>query len=119
MIAFSALLTLVYWHQRASKIGVKSADQKSFAGWSKVQSEIYTVCQSCCPLFEKGVRFNGLVKFVWGNLIGTNIGAQVFSEWNRGELESFLIEITRDILKFHDTDGTSLIDKILDTAGQV
>jgi len=44
---------------------------------------------------------------------------QVFGEWNRGELESFLIEITRDILKFHDNDGMSLIDKILDTAGQV
>jgi len=44
---------------------------------------------------------------------------EVFGEWNHGELESFLIEITRDILKFHDTDGTSLIDKILDTAGQV
>jgi len=44
---------------------------------------------------------------------------QVFGEWNRAELESFLIEITRDILKFHDTDGTSLIDKMLDTAGQV
>jgi len=44
---------------------------------------------------------------------------QVFAEWNNGELESFLIEITRDILKYHDTDATSLVDKILDTAGQV
>ena len=43
----------------------------------------------------------------------------MFAEWNKGELESFLIEITRDILKFHDTDGASLVDKILDTAGQV
>ena len=45
--------------------------------------------------------------------------SQVFGEWNGAELESFLIEITRDILKFHDTDGSSLVDKILDTAGQV
>jgi len=44
---------------------------------------------------------------------------QVFAEWNNAELESFLIEITRDILKYHNTDGTSLVDKILDTAGQV
>jgi len=44
---------------------------------------------------------------------------KVFGEWNAAELESFLIEITRDILQFHDTDGTSLVDKILDTAGQV
>ena len=43
---------------------------------------------------------------------------QVFAEWNKGELDSFLIEITRDILAFKDTDGSPLVDKILDTAGQ-
>jgi 6-phosphogluconate dehydrogenase len=42
----------------------------------------------------------------------------VFSEWNKGELESYLIEITRDILAFKDADGQPLVDKILDTAGQ-
>ena len=42
----------------------------------------------------------------------------VFKEWNKGELDSYLIEITRDILAFKDTDGKSLVDKILDTAGQ-
>ncbi|HTI97469.1 MAG TPA: decarboxylating NADP(+)-dependent phosphogluconate dehydrogenase [Dongiaceae bacterium] len=43
---------------------------------------------------------------------------QVFAEWNQGELDSYLIEITRDILAFKDTDGTPMVDKILDTAGQ-
>jgi len=43
---------------------------------------------------------------------------QVFAEWNKGDLDSFLIEITRDILGFKDTDGSPLVDKILDTAGQ-
>src|SRR5258706_2166781 len=43
---------------------------------------------------------------------------EVFKEWNTGELDSYLIEITRDILAFKDTDGTPLVDKILDTAGQ-
>jgi len=43
---------------------------------------------------------------------------EVFKRWNEGELESYLIEITRDILAFKDTDGTPLVDKILDTAGQ-
>jgi 6-phosphogluconate dehydrogenase len=43
---------------------------------------------------------------------------QVFAEWNRGELDSYLIEITRDILAFKDKDGTPLVDKILDSAGQ-
>jgi 6-phosphogluconate dehydrogenase len=42
----------------------------------------------------------------------------VFAEWNRGELDSYLIEITRDILAYKDTDGQPLVDKILDTAGQ-
>ncbi len=40
--------------------------------------------------------------------------AQVFDEWNKGELDSFLIEITRDILKFKDTDGQPLVEKIRD-----
>jgi 6-phosphogluconate dehydrogenase len=42
----------------------------------------------------------------------------VFAEWNKGELDSYLIEISRDILAFKDTDGAPLVDKILDTAGQ-
>ncbi len=43
---------------------------------------------------------------------------EVFKEWNKGDLDSYLIEITRDILAFKDTDGAPLVDKILDTAGQ-
>lgn len=43
---------------------------------------------------------------------------EVFKEWNEGELDSYLIEITRDILAFKDTDGQPLVDKILDTAMQ-
>jgi len=35
-----------------------------------------------------------------------------------GELDSYLIEITRDILAYKDADGAPLVDKILDTAGQ-
>ncbi len=42
----------------------------------------------------------------------------VFSEWNKTGLAGFLNEITADILKFRDTDGKSLVDKILDAAGQ-
>jgi 6-phosphogluconate dehydrogenase len=42
----------------------------------------------------------------------------VFDQWNRGNLNSYLIEITRDILGFRDTDGQPLAEKILDTAGQ-
>jgi 6-phosphogluconate dehydrogenase len=58
------------------------------------------------------------------NLMKTGLGLtpdqmhEVFVEWNKGELNSYLIEISRDILAFKDTDGQPLVDKILDTAGQ-
>ncbi|WP_028486607.1 decarboxylating NADP(+)-dependent phosphogluconate dehydrogenase [Thiomicrorhabdus chilensis] len=43
---------------------------------------------------------------------------ETFAQWNQGVLDSYLIEITADILTFKDTDGNPLIDKILDAAGQ-
>jgi 6-phosphogluconate dehydrogenase len=42
----------------------------------------------------------------------------IFAEWNQGVLESYLIEITSEILKATAEDGSPLVDKILDTAGQ-
>lgn len=42
----------------------------------------------------------------------------VFSDWNKGELDSFLIEITAKVLAKKDDDGQPMVDKILDTAGQ-
>ena len=44
--------------------------------------------------------------------------AAVFKEWNQGELDSFLVEITGQILGHKDEDGSPLVDKILDAAGQ-
>ncbi len=43
---------------------------------------------------------------------------EVFTEWNKGDLDSYLVEITRDILGFRDENGEALVEKILDTAGQ-
>ncbi|XP_072931146.1 6-phosphogluconate dehydrogenase, decarboxylating [Epargyreus clarus] len=57
-----------------------------------------------------------LMKDVLG--LGQDEMAKVFDDWNKGELDSFLIEITRDILKFKDTDGKHLLPKIRDAAGQ-
>jgi 6-phosphogluconate dehydrogenase len=42
----------------------------------------------------------------------------VFAEWNKGELDSYLIDITSQIFAKKDEDGTPIVDKILDTAGQ-
>ncbi|MCD4831802.1 MAG: decarboxylating NADP(+)-dependent phosphogluconate dehydrogenase [Anaerohalosphaeraceae bacterium] len=43
---------------------------------------------------------------------------EVLTDWNAGELDSYLIEITRDILGYKDEDGNEVVDLILDTAGQ-
>ena len=42
----------------------------------------------------------------------------VMAKWNKGVLDSFLIEITRDVMYFKDDDGEALVEKILDSAGQ-
>ncbi|TAJ09744.1 decarboxylating NADP(+)-dependent phosphogluconate dehydrogenase [Marinilabiliaceae bacterium JC017] len=42
----------------------------------------------------------------------------VFNEWNKGDLDSYLIEITRDIMAYKDEDGLPMVEKILDAAGQ-
>lgn len=58
------------------------------------------------------------------HLMGEGLGNSVddmhtvFSHWNQGVLDSYLIEITANILPFKDEDGSPLLDKILDTAGQ-
>ncbi|HEX3941936.1 MAG TPA: decarboxylating NADP(+)-dependent phosphogluconate dehydrogenase [Acidobacteriaceae bacterium] len=44
--------------------------------------------------------------------------AEIFAEWNKGELDSYLIEISATIFAKKDEDGKPLVDKILDTAGQ-
>ena len=44
--------------------------------------------------------------------------ADIFEDWNKREVDSFLIEITRDILRVKDTDGQPLVTKIKDSAGQ-
>jgi 6-phosphogluconate dehydrogenase len=52
--------------------------------------------------------------------LGLNAGElhEVFAEWNRGELDSYLIDITAQIFAKRDDDGAPVVDKILDTAGQ-
>ena len=54
------------------------------------------------------------------DLLGMEAGemSDAFAEWNESELDSYLIEITRDILAYKDEDGKPIVDKILDTAGQ-
>ncbi len=53
-------------------------------------------------------------------LLGMDAFAQheVFKKWNSGVLDSYLIEITADILGYKEADGSPLVEHILDTAGQ-
>lgn len=44
--------------------------------------------------------------------------SSVMTKWNKGKLDSFLVEITRDILAYKDKDGVPMVEKILDSAGQ-
>jgi 6-phosphogluconate dehydrogenase len=57
---------------------------------------------------------------VMKDLLGMNDDEmhEVFKTWNEGDLDSYLIEITRDILAYKDEKGEPLVEKILDTAGQ-
>jgi 6-phosphogluconate dehydrogenase len=52
--------------------------------------------------------------------LGLNVEelSEIFTEWNKGELDSYLIEITAEIFLKKDDDGAPMVDKILDTAGQ-
>jgi 6-phosphogluconate dehydrogenase len=58
------------------------------------------------------------------NLLSAALGlnadelAEVFNDWNKGELDSYLIQITAEIFAKKDEDGTPMVDKILDAAGQ-
>ncbi len=58
--------------------------------------------------------------FLLKNVLGCNADEMhtIFDEWNKGVLNSFLIEITSHIFSTKDTDGKPLLDKILDVAGQ-
>lgn len=50
--------------------------------------------------------------------LSTDEMSEVFAEWNKGELDSYLIDITSHILAYRDEDGSAVVEKILDTAGQ-
>ena len=67
--------------------------------------DMQLICEAY-QLLERGLGLNALELH------------EVFAEWNKGELDSFLIEITTDIFAKKDDDGQPMIDKILDTAGQ-
>ena len=113
------------------------------AAWERVKPVFQAICaktaegEPCCDFVGEGgaghfvkTVHNGIeygdmqlicevYQIMKDGLMMSNAGMKaVFSEWNRGRLESYLIKITSDILGYKDAAGGALIDSILDTAGQ-
>ena len=115
----------------------------SKAAWSSVKPMLQAICAKveggapCCDwvgedgaghfvkMVHNGIEYGDMQLIcetydLMKNVLGLSYDemGKVFEDWNNGSLGSYLIEITRDILRYKDTDGKPLAEKILDTAGQ-
>jgi len=115
----------------------------SLAAWPEVKPIFQSICAKvedgspCCDwvgesgaghfvkMVHNGIEYGDMqliceAYMLMRDLLGMSADEmhEVFEDWNKGELNSYLIEITSDILAFKDEDGKPLVDKILDTAGQ-
>ena len=114
----------------------------SKAAWNLVKPIFQTICAKvdgapCCDwvgengaghfvkMVHNGIEYGDMqliceIYQIMKNLLGMSAREmhEVFKEWNEGELNSYLIEITRDILAYKNEEGEVVVDKILDTAGQ-
>ena len=115
----------------------------SHEAWEKVKPNFTSICaktesgETCCDWVGKGgaghfvkMVHNGIeygdmqliceVYHFMKNLMGFSAEDihRVFSEWKSTELDSYLIDITTDIFTVKDVDGSPLVEKILDSAGQ-
>ncbi|MDR2920631.1 MAG: decarboxylating NADP(+)-dependent phosphogluconate dehydrogenase [Tannerella sp.] len=114
----------------------------SKAAWELVKPIFQSICakadgQPCCDwvgengaghfvkMVHNGIEYGDMqliceVYQIMKDLLGMSAQEmhEVFKEWNKGELDSYLVEITRDILAYKNEEGEVVVDKILDTAGQ-
>ncbi|NCB06000.1 MAG: decarboxylating NADP(+)-dependent phosphogluconate dehydrogenase, partial [Clostridia bacterium] len=115
----------------------------SLAAWPLVKPIFQAICAKvedgtpCCDwvgengaghfvkMVHNGIEYGDMLLIceayqLMRDVLGMTAGemSRVFAQWNQSELDSYLIEITRDILAYQDADGTAIVDKILDTAGQ-
>lgn len=114
----------------------------SFAAWEHVRPIFHAVCAKvggspCCDwvgeggaghfvkMVHNGIEYGDMQLIceaydLMRRLPGFDCArmSEVFREWNKTELDSYLIEITGDILARTEADGTPTVDLILDTAGQ-
>jgi 6-phosphogluconate dehydrogenase len=115
----------------------------SIAAWLEVKRIFQAICAKvedgspCCDwvgesgaghfvkMVHNGIEYGDMqliceAYMLMRDLLGMSADeiSDVFKEWNKGELNSYLIEITSDILVYKDEDGEPLVDKIRDAAGQ-
>lgn len=115
----------------------------SLAAWESVKPLFQSICAKvqdgtpCCDwvgsdgaghfvkMVHNGIEYGDMQLICEAyHLLSEGLGMsaeeihQVFAQWNQGPLDSYLIEITRDIFAYPDSDGTALVDHILDVAGQ-
>jgi len=115
----------------------------SFAAWNQVALIFKAIAAKvgdnvvCCDwvgsdgaghfvkMVHNGIEYGDMqliceAYFIMKTYLGMSIDEmhKVFKDWNEGELDSYLIEITRDILAYKDDEGNSTVELILDTAGQ-
>jgi 6-phosphogluconate dehydrogenase len=114
----------------------------STAAWQLVKPVFQSICakadgQPCCEwvgengaghfvkMVHNGIEYGDMQLIcetyqIMKDILGMSAREmhEVFKEWNNGELDSYLVEITRDILAYKNEEGETVVDKILDTAGQ-
>jgi 6-phosphogluconate dehydrogenase len=114
----------------------------SKAAWELVKPVFQSICakadgQPCCEwvgengaghfvkMVHNGIEYGDMQLIcetyqIMKDILGMSAQEmhEVFREWNSGELDSYLVEITRDILAYKNEEGEVVVDKILDTAGQ-
>ena len=112
------------------------------AGWESVKPIFQSICahvngEPCCDwvgengaghfvkMVHNGIEYGDMQLIceayqIMRDYLGMSADEmhEVFKSWNEGVLDSYLIEITTEILSKKDTDGQPMVDKILDTAGQ-
>jgi len=113
------------------------------AAWPHIKDIFQSICaksdngEPCCDwvggggsghyvkMVHNGIEYGDMQLICEAyNLLKDTLGmshdemADAMAEWNKGELDSFLIEISANILKYKDTDGAPLVEKIKDAAGQ-
>ncbi len=101
-------------------IAARAVDGSSCAGWIGNDGAGHFV-----KMVHNGIEYGDMqiiseAYYMMKNLLfmSHNDMHKVFSAWKGGDLDSYLVEITTDIMAFNDDDGEPLLEKILDSAGQ-